>query len=238
MPVLKHLYNQDGVFYIYKIAFSVVKHLLTKLERYTPARKSHLLTTTCFSKMEHYTPVRTSHLLTATCLSKLERYTLVKRSHLLTTTCLSKLERNTPVKTSHLLTITCLSKLGCHKPERVSHLLSTTRLSKLECYTPVRTSHLLSSTCLSKLECYTPVRTSHRYHHHHFNLFLNREGRWGTTDDFTTSFLHFPLFSSAFWDLANSRPVHFLTLSSHLFLCLPCLLPPFTVPCKVVFGQT
>ena len=26
-------------------------------------------------------------------------------------------------------------------------------------------------------------------HHHH--LSLNREGRWGTTDDFTTSFLHF-----------------------------------------------
>ena len=23
------------------------------------------------------------------------------------------------------------------------------------------------------------------------HLFLNREGRWGTTDDFTTSFLHF-----------------------------------------------
>ena len=26
-------------------------------------------------------------------------------------------------------------------------------------------------------------------HHHH--QFLNREGRWGTTDDFATSFLHF-----------------------------------------------
>ena len=29
------------------------------------------------------------------------------------------------------------------------------------------------------------------YHHHH--LSFNREGRWGTTDDFATSFLHFPL---------------------------------------------
>ena len=37
------------------------------------------------------------------------------------------------------------------------------------------------------------------------------------------------LFRSAFWDLANSRPVHSLTLSSHLFLCLPRLLPPFTL---------
>ena len=26
---------------------------------------------------------------------------------------------------------------------------------------------------------------------------LNREGRWGTTDDFATSFLHFFLFSTA-----------------------------------------
>ena len=41
------------------------------------------------------------------------------------------------------------------------------------------------------------------------------------TDYFTTSFLHVPLFSTALWDLANSRPVHFLMLSSHLFLCLP-----------------
>ena len=48
-------------------------------------------------------------------------------------------------------------------------------------------------------------------HHHH--LSLNREGRWGTTDDFATSFLHFSLFSTAFWDLANSRPVHSLMLS-------------------------
>ena len=55
---------------------------------------------------------------------------------------------------------------------------------------------------------------------------LSRKGRWGTTDDFTTSFLHFSLFSTALWDLANSGPVYSLMLSSHLFLCLPCLLPP------------
>ncbi|WP_419616869.1 hypothetical protein, partial [Thiolapillus sp.] len=39
------------------------------------------------------------------------------------------------------------------------------------------------------------------------NLSLNGEGRWGTTGDFPTSFLHFSLFSTAHWDLANSRPV-------------------------------
>ena len=72
------------------------------------------------------------------------------------------------------------------------------------------------------------------YHHHH--LSLNCEGRWGTTDNFATNFLHFFLSSTAFWDLPNSRPVHSLRLSSHLFLCLPCLLPPFTVPCKMVLA--
>ena len=72
-------------------------------------------------------------------------------------------------------------------------------------------------------------------HHHH--LFLNREGRWGTTDDFTTSFLDLSLFSTALWDLANSRPVLSLMLSFHLFLCLPCLLFPFTVPYKMVLAR-
>ena len=72
-------------------------------------------------------------------------------------------------------------------------------------------------------------------HHHHQSL--SRKGRWGTTDDFATSFLHFSLFSTALWDLPNSRPVHSLMLSSHLFLCLPCLLPPFTVPWKMVLAR-
>ena len=65
-----------------------------------------------------------------------------------------------------------------------------------------------------------------------FRLSLKREGRLGTTDDFANSFLHFSMFSTALLDLPNSRPVHSLMLSSHLFLCLCCLLPPFTVPCK------
>ena len=69
------------------------------------------------------------------------------------------------------------------------------------------------------------------------HLSFNREGCWATTDDFETSYLHFSLFSTALWDLANSRPVPSLMLSSHLFLCLPCLLPPFTVPCKVVLAR-
>ena len=51
------------------------------------------------------------------------------------------------------------------------------------------------------------------HHHHHHHQSLNREGRWGTTDDFATSFLHFSLFLTALWDLPNSRPIHSLLLS-------------------------
>ena len=66
-------------------------------------------------------------------------------------------------------------------------------------------------------------RFVHHHHHHHHHQSLNREGCWGTTDEFLTSFLHFFLFSTALWDLPNSIPVHSLMLSSHLFLCPPCL---------------
>ena len=52
---------------------------------------------------------------------------------------------------------------------------------------------------------------------------LNHEGRWDTTDDFATSFLNISLFSTALWDLANSRPVHSLMLTSHFFLVPVCL---------------
>ena len=69
------------------------------------------------------------------------------------------------------------------------------------------------------------------------HLSLNHKGCWGTTDDFATSFLHFSLFSTAPLDLPNSRPVHSLMLSSHLSVCLPCLLPPFTEPCKMVLAR-
>ena len=73
--------------------------------------------------------------------------------------------------------------------------------------------------------------------HFPLHLSINRKGRWGTTDDLTTNFLCFSVISTALWDFVNSRPVHSLMLSSYLFFCLPCLLPLFTVPCKM-FGQT
>ena len=67
-------------------------------------------------------------------------------------------------------------------------------------------------------------------HHHH--LSLNHKNHWGTTDDFATSFVYFAMFSTSLWDLANSSPVH-----SHLFSCLSCLLPPFTVPSKMALAR-
>ena len=51
------------------------------------------------------------------------------------------------------------------------------------------------------------------------------------------SFLHLSLFSTALCDLANSWPVHSLMLSSHLFLCLHCLLPHSIAPWKMVLAR-
>ena len=71
--------------------------------------------------------------------------------------------------------------------------------------------------CVSQPLC-VPKRFLYHHYHHHY-LSLNHKGRWGTTDDFATSFLHLFLFSIALCDLANSRPVHCLILSSHRLLC-------------------
>ena len=110
-------------------------------------------------------------------------------------------------------------------------------LTSFKCIRALRQHDL---ACSFLAEIYWPVNLSliqqgdcHHIHH----LSLNSEGRWGTTDDFAMSLLHFSLFSTALWDLPNSRPVHSLMLSSHLFFCLPCLLPPFTVPYKMVLAR-
>ena len=44
---------------------------------------------------------------------------------------------------------------------------------------------------------------------------------WGTTVDFTTSFLHFSRFPAFRSMIFHSSPVHSLMLSSYRFLCLP-----------------
>ena len=94
--------------------------------------------------------------------------------------------------------------------------------------------NVIDQTPKKDTSCYSR-RLECRSHHH--KLCLNREGRWGTTDDFKTCFPTFFLFSTALWDLVNSRSVHSVMLSSHLFFCLPCRLPLFTVPCKMVLAR-
>ena len=61
-----------------------------------------------------------------------------------------------------------------------------------------------------------------------FLSYLSRSlaDRWGTTVDFTTSFLHSSRFSAFRSVMFHGRPVHSLMLSSHRFLCLPLRLPP------------
>ena len=66
---------------------------------------------------------------------------------------------------------------------------------------------------------------------------LNLEGRRGTTDDVATISFHLCLSSAALRESPNPIPVHSLMLSSHLFFCLPLLLAPFTVPCRIVFAM-
>ena len=81
---------------------------------------------------------------------------------------------------------------------------------------------------------YSNVPSSNRWHliiiicHHH--LSLNREGCWGTTGDFATSFLHLSLFSTARCDLAISC-VHALNAFA---VCAFCFNP---VNAKKVFEK-
>ena len=59
-----------------------------------------------------------------------------------------------------------------------------------------------------------------------------------TTDDSPPSFLHFSVFPTALWDLANSRPVHTLMLSSNPFFCLSALSSsPFHCALQDGFGH-
>ena len=69
---------------------------------------------------------------------------------------------------------------------------------------------------------------------HHLSLSL--VDRWGTKDDRATV-LHSSLFSAFRRASPNFDPVHSVTLSSHLFFCLPLLLPPCTAPCRIIFAS-
>ena len=69
------------------------------------------------------------------------------------------------------------------------------------------------------------------------HLSLSLVDRWGTKDDRATTVLHSSLFSAFRRASPNFNPVHSVTLSSHLFFCLPLLLPPCTVPCRIIFAS-
>ena len=67
-------------------------------------------------------------------------------------------------------------------------------------------------------------------HHHHDSLIIRVIGAPQMTSQPVSSiFLCSPL---PLWDLANSRP--WCCLPNSFWLGLPCPLPPFTVPCKMV----
>ena len=59
----------------------------------------------------------------------------------------------------------------------------------------------------------------------------------GTTVEFATIPFHRALLSAALVEPTKPIRAHPLILSSHLFFCLPLLLFPFTVPCKIVFAK-
>ena len=64
---------------------------------------------------------------------------------------------------------------------------------------------------------------------------LNLGGRRG--HDVATIPFHPSLSSAALRESPNPIPVHSLVWSSHLSFCLPLLLAPFTVPCRIVFAM-
>ena len=104
-----------------------------------------------------------------------------------------------------------------------------------QCYLQISTPTFIyffySRKCLFSLEI---------HHHRHHHLSLNPQGRWSTTDDFATSFLDYSVLHcpQGLGDL-QARPIPrcWLVFLPHLFFCLPCLLPPFTVPCKMVLAR-
>ena len=81
-----------------------------------------------------------------------------------------------------------------------------------------------------------PSRLSARNSITSLHLSLSLVDRWGTKDDWATTFLHSSLCSAFRRASPNFKPVHSVTLSSHLFFRLPFLLPLCTVPCRITMA--
>ena len=80
------------------------------------------------------------------------------------------------------------------------------------------------------------VRTGHKSMQYLSYLSRSLADRWGTTVDFTTSFLHSSRFSAFRSSIIHSRPVHSLMLSFHRLIRLPLCLPHWTVPRRIVLA--
>ena len=79
------------------------------------------------------------------------------------------------------------------------------------------------------------VQQSHSNYHLHLSRSL--VDRWGDTDDLATSSLHSSRLSAVLMAAYSVMPVHSGMLSPRLFFCLPLLLPPCTVPCRIVVAS-
>ena len=165
---------------------------------------------------------------------------LFELTHLLQRLC------STPSRTTGLGVIICRNRFHLSYPIATDAVVQLSPIVDRRLKVTAQSIHHCALSMSIFLQLSAILRHHHHHHHyhhhhhhyHHHHLPLNREGRSGTTDHFATSFLHFFfLLFTVLWDLANSNPVYSLMLSSHLFLCLPCLLPPFTVPCKMVFTR-
>ena len=115
---------------------------------------------------------------------------------------------------------------------------------------PDQTTHKLTeySTASGQLRLNTPrwqanvanitLQSYHtRYNITSLHLSHSLVDRWGTKDDRATTVLHSSLFSAFRRASPSFNPVHSVTLSSHIFFCLPLLFPPCTVPCRIIFAS-
>ena len=99
-------------------------------------------------------------------------------------------------------------------------------------------SSVVKRFCFNLLDLDVSTETKYCTHIHLIlSQSLNLGGRQGTTDDVATIPFHPSLSSSALRESPNPIPIYSLMLSSHLFFCLPLLLAPFTVPCRIVFAM-
>ena len=102
-------------------------------------------------------------------------------------------------------------------PSSITHTLTTLRSKSL---------HPLIKSLRSCGEMYSSSSSS---------SFPYLEGRWGTTDNFSVSFFHFPLFSTALWDFGELQACPFPDV---VFPPLPLsALSSFPFHCKIVLAR-